>query len=103
MISFNTWGMVRIVNLAIIPGILSGPADFLGCSVFPKSSKSDKLIGLKLKFGILTNFSFSLEKYSFCLFLSIVILSLRVFPTWVKNLLKIVAISFSLFVILCLC
>ena len=86
-------GIVAMHTLVIVPGILSGPEDFFGLSVFRISDKSCSVRGVNLNVGMFSYFTFRSSKYCFCLLWSIFIFSLRLVPILVKNLLNCSAIS----------
>ena len=49
-------GIVAMHNFVIVPGILSGPEDFFGLSVFRISDKSCSVRGVNLNVGMFSYF-----------------------------------------------
>ena len=92
-------GIVAKQVLVIVPGISSGPEDFLGFRYFNILDRSFSESGVNLNVGMLLYFTLRSSKYLFCLFLSILILLLRLDPILVKNLLNSSAISYLSLVI----
>ena len=56
-------GIVAMHTLVIVPGILSGPEDFFGLSVFRISNMSCSVSGVKLNAGMFSYFTFRSSKY----------------------------------------
>ena len=73
--------MIEIHIFDIVPGMLSGPADFFDFRDLVKSAISFSVRGLNLNVGVFEYLFLRLVKYVFCESLSIFSLSLSFEPT----------------------